>query len=159
MTLREFHGVLQVAMGWESLLYQFVAHAVRYGPWELAAEPTHIALSNLKLRKDSQFLYEYDLNIPWEHEVRLEERHLPKPTAHYPCCVKGGGNYPPEDSGGPDTWMLQKDEALGLGLDKDLASALGISDTRPLAILDDADCFSGSKYVQSLWDSRSNDEK
>ncbi|MER9594097.1 plasmid pRiA4b ORF-3 family protein [Mesorhizobium sp. M0244] len=32
MTLREFHGVLQVAMGWEGIhLYQFVIHTVRYG--------------------------------------------------------------------------------------------------------------------------------
>jgi hypothetical protein len=35
MTLREFHGVLQVAMGWEGIhLYQFIIHTARYGSWE-----------------------------------------------------------------------------------------------------------------------------
>ena len=74
MTLHEFHGVLQVAMGWESIhLYQFIIHTVRYGSWETGARSPAIELVDLKLRKGSRFLYEYDLNIPWEHEVRLEE--------------------------------------------------------------------------------------
>ena len=65
MTLREFHGVLQVAIGWDSIhLYQFVVHTVRYGSWETAASSPDVALADLKLRKGSRFLYEYDLNIP-----------------------------------------------------------------------------------------------
>ncbi len=74
MTLRKFHGVLQVAMGWDDIhLYQFVVHTVCYGSWELSAESANIVLGDLKLRKGSRFLYEYDLNIPWEHEIRLED--------------------------------------------------------------------------------------
>ncbi len=40
-TLRDLHGVLEVAMGWESIhLYQFDIRAVRYGSFELfAANP------------------------------------------------------------------------------------------------------------------------
>ena len=35
-TLREPHGVFQVAMGWEGThLYQFCLRAARYGSWEL----------------------------------------------------------------------------------------------------------------------------
>ncbi|WP_245452172.1 plasmid pRiA4b ORF-3 family protein, partial [Mesorhizobium waimense] len=121
MALREFHGVLQVAMGWESVhLYQFIVHTVRYGSWELTAESPDIGLDTLKLRKGSRLLYEYDLNVPWEHEVRLEERRSAKPETHYPCCIGGDGNCPPEDSGGPERWTRQKDEALGLEMDKDL---------------------------------------
>ncbi|WP_264319169.1 plasmid pRiA4b ORF-3 family protein [Phyllobacterium calauticae] len=38
MTLCEFHGVLQVAMGWEGIhLYQFTIHTTRYGSWETGA--------------------------------------------------------------------------------------------------------------------------
>lgn len=82
MTLREFHGVLQVAMGWDGIhLYQFIVHTVCYGSWELSAESADIVLDALKLRKGSRFLYEYDLNIPWEHEIRLEERLAPTPDA------------------------------------------------------------------------------
>jgi len=56
MTLREFHGVLQVVMGWESIhLYQFVIHTVRYGSWETAANSPKVALADLKLRKGSRF--------------------------------------------------------------------------------------------------------
>ena len=34
MTLRELHGTLQVAIGWESLhLYQFVLRGKRHGSW------------------------------------------------------------------------------------------------------------------------------
>jgi Plasmid pRiA4b ORF-3-like protein len=37
-TLRELHGVIQVAMGWEGIhLYDFHLRATRYGSWELAA--------------------------------------------------------------------------------------------------------------------------
>ncbi|WP_454011373.1 plasmid pRiA4b ORF-3 family protein [Aquamicrobium terrae] len=144
MTLLEFHGVLQVAMGWEGIhLYQFVVHTVRYGSWELTAESPDIGFDTLKLHGGSRFLYEYDLNIPWEHEVRLEEWLAAKPQIHYPRCIGGAGNCPPEDSGGPEAWIRQEDEALGLGLDEDLASAIefikDISDTRSFAILDDPD--------------------
>ena len=39
-TLRELHGVLQVAMGWEGIhLYQFCLRAARYGSWELSVSP------------------------------------------------------------------------------------------------------------------------
>lgn len=54
-------------------LYQFIIHTVRYGSWETGARSSAIALGDLKLRKGSRFLYEYDLNIPWEHEVRLDD--------------------------------------------------------------------------------------
>ena len=144
MTLREFHGVLQVAMGWEGIhLYQFVVHTVRYGSWQLTAGSPDIGIDALRLRSGSRFLYEYDLNVPWEHEVRLEQQCAAKPQMHYPCCIGGAGNCPPEDSGGPEAWTRQEDETFGLGLDEDLASAIefikDISDTQSFAILDDPD--------------------
>ncbi|WP_432757301.1 IS1096 element passenger TnpR family protein [Consotaella aegiceratis] len=72
-TLRELHGIFQVAMGWEGIhLYQFVIRTVRYGSWETGARPANVSLADLKLRRGSRFVYEYDLNIPWKHEVRLE---------------------------------------------------------------------------------------
>lgn len=49
MTLREFHGVLQVAMGWEGIhLYQFVVHTVRYGSWQLTAGSPDIGIDALR---------------------------------------------------------------------------------------------------------------
>jgi len=64
-TLRELHGVIQVAMGWEGIhLYQFYLRAARYGSWELSASLPDVTLAALRLRKGARFLYEYDLNVP-----------------------------------------------------------------------------------------------
>lgn len=50
-TLRELHGVLQVAMGWEAMhLYQFSLRAIRYGSSELSASWPDITLGALGLQ-------------------------------------------------------------------------------------------------------------
>ena len=74
-TLRELHGVIQVAMGWEGIhLYVFRLRAARYGSWELSASSPDVTLADLRFRKGARLIYEYDLNIPWRHEVRIEDR-------------------------------------------------------------------------------------
>ena len=41
-TLRELHGVIQVAMGWEGIhLYQFCLRSRRYGPWQRSWPDPH----------------------------------------------------------------------------------------------------------------------
>jgi len=76
-TLRELHGVIQVAMGWEgSNLYQFRLRSRCYGSRELWASSPDVTLASLKLRKGARFTYDYDLNLPWRHEVRIEECRL-----------------------------------------------------------------------------------
>jgi hypothetical protein len=78
-TLRELHGVIQVTMGWEGIhLYDFQLRAARYGSWEVAAASPDVTLAALRFRKDARFIYEYDLNIPWRHEVRIEDRLPPE---------------------------------------------------------------------------------
>ncbi len=80
MTLRELHGVIQVVMGWEGIhLFQFTLRARRFGSLELAAQSPDVPLSELRLRSGMRFGYEYDLNGPWKHEVRLESRHEADP--------------------------------------------------------------------------------
>jgi pRiA4b ORF-3-like protein len=74
-TLRELHGVIQVAMGREGIhLYVFRLRATRYGSWELSASSPDVTLADLRFRKGARLIYEYDLNIPWRHEVRIEDR-------------------------------------------------------------------------------------
>jgi hypothetical protein len=88
VTLRELHGVIQVVMGWEGIhLFQFALRARRLGSRELAARSPDIPLSELRLRQRTRFRYEYDLNGPWEHEVRLESRHEAEPERSYPLCL------------------------------------------------------------------------
>ncbi len=45
-TLRELHGMIQVAMGWEGIhLYQFCLRSRRYGSWEVSASSPDMGLS------------------------------------------------------------------------------------------------------------------
>ena len=88
LTLRQLHGVIQVVIGWEGIhLFQFMLRARRLGSLELAARSPDVPLS--VLRVGARFRYEYDLNIPWEHEVRLESRHQADPQRSYPICLMG----------------------------------------------------------------------
>jgi hypothetical protein len=73
--LHELRGILQVAMGWEGIhLFQFHRRAVRYGSSELSAFSPAVTLASFRLRTGSRFTYEYDLNIPWRHEIRVERQ-------------------------------------------------------------------------------------
>ena len=114
-TLRELHGVIQVAMGWEGIhLYQFCLRAAHYGSSELWVSSPEVTLAALRLRQGARFTYEYDLNIPWRHEVRIED-HLPaEPGKTYPRCIGGAGACPPEDCGGPEGYLAGLDEAVSV---------------------------------------------
>jgi hypothetical protein len=110
MTLRESHGVIQVVMGWEGIhLFQFMLRAKRFGSLELAAQSPDIPLSELRLRSGLRFGYEYDLNGPWKHEVRLESRHEADPGRGYPICLDGDGPCPPEDCGGVPGFQARRE--------------------------------------------------
>src|SRR5450755_2209368 len=103
-TLRELHGVFQVALGWEAIhLFQFSLRAAFYGSTGMSSPD--VTLAALRLRKGSRFLYEYDLNIPWRHEVRIEDRLARQTNMTYPSCTGGSGTCPPEDCHDPARFM------------------------------------------------------
>jgi hypothetical protein len=105
-SLRELHGVIQIAMGWEAIhLYQFSLRALRYGSSELSSSSPDTTLAALHLRKGSRFLYEYDLNIPWRHGIRIEDRVARQAKMTYPSCTGGSGACPPEDCHDPAGFM------------------------------------------------------
>jgi hypothetical protein len=143
-TLRELHGVIQVAMGWEGFhLFQFCLRAVRYGSSELSTSSPDVTLAALGLRKGARFIYEYDMNIPWRHEVRIEDRLAAVAGKTYPICAAGDGACPPEDCGGPDVFVAHRNDILSLDSRDDLATMAeiigDITRERRLEILDDAD--------------------
>ena len=120
-SLRELHGVIQVAMGWEGIhLYQFCLRAARYGSWEVSAASPDATLAALRFRKGARFVYEYDLNIPWCHEVRIEDRLKPGAGKSYPLCTDGDGACPPEDCGGPESFMAARDDRFSFDALEDL---------------------------------------
>lgn len=129
LTLRELHGVIQVAMGWEGIhLFQFTLRARRFGSLELAARSPDVALSELRLRQGTRFRYEYDLNGPWEHEVRLESRHEADPQRTYPICLDGDGSCPPEDCGGVASFLAQREACITLETSYDFAVLADFAD-------------------------------
>ena len=96
-SLRELHGIIQVAMGWASIhLFQFHRRAVRYGSPELSASSPDVALETFRLRSGSRFVYEYDLNAPWRHEIRVE----PGVGRPGPLCLDGHGAARPRTAAG-----------------------------------------------------------
>jgi len=119
LTLRELHGVLQVAMGWEGIhLFLFRIRAVHYGSWELSAHSPDVALSSLKLRGGARFTYEYDLNLPWEHEVRVEAVVPLELGQQDPKCLDGKEPCPPEECPGPAWFMENRDAEFSIeGID------------------------------------------
>ena len=122
-TLGELHGVIQVAMGWESIhLYQFCLRAARYGSWELSASSPDVTLAALRLRKGARFTYKYDLNIPWRHEVRIENQLGLEAGKAYPICNGGNGACPPEDCDGPAGFMAERNSMLSLDALNDLGT-------------------------------------
>jgi hypothetical protein len=92
-TLRQVHGVIQVGMGWEGIhLFQFCLRAAHYGSSDLCVDSPNITLAELQLRKGTRFLYEYDLNIPWCHEIRVDDKLQVEPGESYPRCIGGEGH-------------------------------------------------------------------
>ena len=122
-TLCGLHGVIQVVMGWEGIhLYQFCLRATRYGTWELSASSPDVTLAALRLCKCARFTYEYDLNVPWRHEIRIEDRLLAEAGKAYPICTGGNGTCPPEDCDGPAGFMAGRNGVLSLDALEDLGT-------------------------------------
>jgi Plasmid pRiA4b ORF-3-like protein len=143
-TLHELHGILQVAMGWEGIhLFQFRLRAGRYGSPELSAFSPAVTLASFRLRTGSRFTYEYDLNIPWRHEIRVEQQLEREATRPYPICLDGHGDCPAEDCGGPAGHLAWQHEAVGFDAMSDVETMTDVLQevlrTRTFAVLDDSD--------------------
>jgi hypothetical protein len=68
-----------------------------------------VTLEALRLRKGARFAYDYDLNVPWRHEVRIEDQ-VVAPDKAVPVCASGDDACPPEDCGGPEAFMARRDD-------------------------------------------------
>lgn len=121
-TLRELHGVVQVAMGWEGIhLFLFDIHAVRYGSFELHASNPDVSLQEFEFRDNERFSYVYDMGDHREHEIRIEASN-PPPKKTYPVCIGGSGVCPPEDCGGVPGYLERRDEADGYDARRDMGT-------------------------------------
>ena len=85
-----------------------------------------MTLAALRFRKGARFIYEYDLNIPWRHEVRIEDRLSLEVRKTYPLCTGGGGACPPEDCGGPTSFMARRDDRFSFDALEDLDTVVEV---------------------------------
>jgi Plasmid pRiA4b ORF-3-like protein len=83
-------------------------------------------LATLRFRKGARFVYEYDLNIPWRHEVRIEDRLELEARKTYPVCTGGSGACPPEDCGGPESFMARRDDRFSFDALEDLDTVVEV---------------------------------
>jgi hypothetical protein len=116
---------------------------VRYGSPELSASSPDVDLASFRLRTGSRFTYEYDLNVPWRHEVRVEQQVELEARRPGPLCLDGHGDCPAEDSGGPAGHLARQHEAVNLEAMDDLDTMTGVLEevlrSRTTAALDDPD--------------------
>jgi hypothetical protein len=105
-TLHMFHKILQTVMGWtDSYLHLFIIDRVFYGKpdpeyhFEVKDEKD-FTLSQILTNEKGKFIYEYDFEDCWQHDVVIEDLLSSKKGLLYPICLGGKRACPPEDCGG-----------------------------------------------------------
>lgn len=123
-TIADLHYILQIVLGWtDSHLHQFIIHGKRYGIAHVGGvcfsdDPKQVKLSDLGLRVQEKFLYEYDFGDNWQHQLRLEAISPSAPHQLYPVCIAGKRSVPPEDCGGVWRFMeLRQHYSVGYVLE------------------------------------------
>jgi hypothetical protein len=118
-SLADLHAVLQAAMGWGDLhLHHFRIFGRGYDPGY--ADLGRVRLADLRLRAGERFTYEYNLAVPWRHEVRVEAVGPGLAGRHYPRCTDGRHAAPPEWCSGPEALDEARADLLGLSYIEDL---------------------------------------
>lgn len=108
--LVDFHRIIQTSMGWtNSHLHQFNNGLTSYSPEEFEVEDTKdsrtVKLKTILKKEGSKIVYEYDFGDGWNHDIILEKIIKAEDNGQIPRCIKGKGNCPPEDCGGPYGYM------------------------------------------------------
>jgi hypothetical protein len=105
-TLRDFHDIVQIAMGWMDChfhQYEVKGQLYRRPSVELELpmkDETRTRLAEVLRRPKDSMLYEYDFGDSWIHQVVLEKIVAPSPGLNVPQCIAGARACPPEDCGG-----------------------------------------------------------
>jgi Plasmid pRiA4b ORF-3-like protein len=116
-TLTDLHNTLQIAFGWSDFhLHRFRIRGQDYSVGQtiftdLDINGDEVKLADFRFRINERFLYEYDFDDWWQHEVRIERRLPLEKKRIYPVCIGGKRAGPPEDCGGPFAFMERLDES------------------------------------------------
>ncbi|HJY79587.1 MAG TPA: plasmid pRiA4b ORF-3 family protein [Candidatus Binatia bacterium] len=112
-SIADLHHILQLALGWTSShLHRFLIRGKEYGiaydgGMGFDDDPKQIRLANFRLRLRERFLYEYDFNVPWQHDMRVEQIVAADANRTSPMCIGGKRAAPPEDCGGVEAYLAQ----------------------------------------------------
>jgi hypothetical protein len=107
-TLKQFHRILQIAMGWANYhLHEHLIDGRRYGtpdptydgPGEVIPE-AGVRLATVLRRPGSEILYIYDFGDHWQHDIRLDVILPSESVRDCPRILDGARGCPPEDCGG-----------------------------------------------------------
>lgn len=113
-SLADLHHILQIVMGWDdSHLHRFLIHGKtlgisREGGLWFRSDPKQMRLSDMHLRIKERFVYEYDFEAFWQHQIRLEKILPFSSSKTYPACIGGARQAPPEWCNGPLAYLEQK---------------------------------------------------
>ena len=116
ITIAQLHQVMQLAMGWsDEHLHRFVIRGWRYGghrdgAFQFFDGPDTLPFAAFGLHVHERFAYLYDFTAWWLHDVRVERRTCNQRSRPLPRCVAGAGRCPPEDAGGPESYMTPQEE-------------------------------------------------
>lgn len=113
-TLYQLHQAIEVIMNWDNFyLYQFKLFARPFSRRAASCEnDRNVRLEDFRLHLGERFDYEYNFYCFWQVDIRLEAV-LPFEQDHYPRCLAGKGDPPPEDIGGPTAYMQWLDDRFG----------------------------------------------
>jgi hypothetical protein len=114
-SLAQLHEVLQTAFAWSGEhLHRFTVHGREFGSGQLwCDDPSTVRLADLGLRVRERFTYAYNFFAPlgcWRHDLRVCAITTATPRRRYPWCSGGVRTAPPEDCGGPETFLALRQE-------------------------------------------------
>jgi hypothetical protein len=113
-SLPDLHKIIQSSMGWtNSHLHQFIKDRQFYSipfddGWgeDRIIDSRNFQINDLLQEEKQTITYEYDFGDSWRHSITLEKIPPVDTDKHYPICINGKRNCPPEDCGGP--WGYQQ---------------------------------------------------
>src|SRR4029450_4928288 len=112
-SIADFHPILQLVIGWtNSPLHRFLIHGKEYGSANdggmgFANDPKQRRLAEFRFRLRERFLYEYDFNDHWQHDIRVEQILTAAANRAYPMYLGGKRAAPPQDCGGVEAYLTQ----------------------------------------------------
>ena len=112
-SIADLHHILQLVIGWtNSHLHRFLIHGKEYGiaydgGMGFADYSRQIKLAEFRFRLRERFLYEYDFNDHWQHDIRVEQIVVADANRTYPMCIGGKRAAPPEGCGGVEAYLAQ----------------------------------------------------